>query len=139
MKKFVKMKQFKISIILLTMLLLIFILINPTRLLLLGNLDLYNYAMAYVFASIGMLLTKLIQLQNRNKKSPKTPYSFSISFYFKDNFLNILINFVLLFIAFRFCTEVTGREFSMWVAFCLGSIIDTIVILIKNRTKNFIK
>ena len=66
-----------------------------------GNISIYTYFVSYFFAFIGIILIKLIKLKYRKKKEPKL----SIKYWLQDNFFELIINFILIFLAIRFTNQ----------------------------------
>jgi hypothetical protein len=58
--------------------------------------------------------------RTRDKESANTPQKFSWSFLIWDNFKRIVAGQLLMFLVFRFSTEILGRELNMWWAVLIG-------------------
>jgi len=86
----------------------------------------------FVFALLGVLLNALLGTRKRDPNSPRTPFKFSLSFFFSDNtfrlFNNGLTTLIVIFLSMRFVNELTGVAVaSMGYAFFVGFGIDEAV------------
>jgi hypothetical protein len=103
-----------------------------------GTNDLIKVFAGFIFASIGMLITMLIDVKQRDKKSNRTPENFSISFFIKDNILRFITTLLLVFIFLRFSIEIFGDTNSMYSAFIVGLCSDFLAIKLKTMRTNFL-
>ncbi len=94
---------------------------------LIGTTDAASFAASFVFAVVGIILSLKLHSKKRNKADASTPYRFSIKFLLLDNIDRISFSLLLIFVALRFCKELTGMQLNMFVAFGLGFGLDKIV------------
>ena len=87
----------------------------------LGTTDIPTYIAAFLFALIGATISLRIKANKRDKLSPATPYKFSWSFLYQDNFQQLLTGILLTFLAFRFTNEFLGKQLTMWLAVLVGA------------------
>jgi hypothetical protein len=52
--------------------------------------------------------------------STRTPVKFSWSFFLRDNVRRIFFNLILIVVAIRFTTELTGKAINEWHSFLIG-------------------
>lgn len=86
----------------------------------LGSTDISTYLAAFAYALIGALIGLGYQADTRNKRSRSTPNIFSWRFLIKDNIAQMVVGFLLTFVAFRFAVELFGMELTMFKALLVG-------------------
>lgn len=91
---------------------------------------------AFIFALIGhaiVLLGGAAVL--RDPKSPNSPQKFSLSYLMFDNAKRILYVLLLILVGLRFLPDLTGMQVTGWGGFLVGSGLDLIALIIKQKTK----
>lgn len=88
--------------------------------LLLGPASLAYYAAAEFFAICALILSLYLHSKKRDPNAPTTPQQFSWLFLIWDNAKRIFVGQILLFLIFRFVTELLGRQLNMWIAVGVG-------------------
>lgn len=86
----------------------------------LGTNDVLLFVMAVFFALIGMAVILLIKAGKRDKHSKNTPYKFDGWFLILDNLREVVLSFILVFLALRFSVEYAGVELTVWYALIIG-------------------
>lgn len=92
----------------------------------------------YLFSILGMGLTMLIHLRDAYNKSAKAKrtFKFAWKFWFKDNYIRILTNLVIVFVIIRFYSSLHLQfKLDMFLGFATGFSIDTVIIFIREKTK----
>lgn len=89
---------------------------------------------AFVFALIGHAIVLLGGTMLRVPKSLDSPQKFSISYLFYDNAKRILYVLLLIIVGIRFLPDLTGMQVTGWGGFLVGSGLDVIALVIKQRT-----
>lgn len=102
-----------------------------------GTLTTDQFFAAFIFATLGALISLMLQANARDIKSESTPVHFSYTFLIRDNFRRILLSFLLIVVTIRFYTELTGNELSMFSSLLIGLGLDKISELVKNRVGIF--
>lgn len=88
--------------------------------LILGNASVAYYLAAETFALIALVISLWAGSKSRDIPSTSTPIQFSWKFLIWDNAKRIWIGQLVLFLFFRFCTEILGRELNMFIAVGIG-------------------
>lgn len=88
--------------------------------LLLGPASLAYYAAAEFFAILAIILSLYLHSKKRDPQAPSTPQQFSWLFLIWDNVKRIAAGQILMFLIFRFVTELLGRQLNMWIAVGVG-------------------
>ncbi len=70
--------------------------------LILGPTSPAMFAALLCFSLVGVAINLLIHSTTRDKKSPNTPYKFSIKFLLYDNWKRIVLSLLLLLVTIRF-------------------------------------
>lgn len=99
----------------------------------LGTTDTGSFMTLFLFAIIGMVISILLHGANREPSTPTTPYKFSLSFLFLDNWKRILLNILVLFAAVRFYPDIFNEPINPFLAFGIGLGFDKVVQKIKDR------
>jgi len=89
----------------------------------------------YFFMLVGVGAYGVMEVQNRDLDSLKTPKKFSWKFWYKDNLKRYAATIIFLYVQFRFFKELTGTELSEYASFLLGFSSDGIVGMQKKTTK----
>lgn len=92
-------------------------------------------AAAFVFALIGHALVLLGGTMLRNPASTASPIKFSFSYLLWDNAKRIFYVLLLVVVGIRFLPDLTGMQVTGWGGFLVGSGLDVIALIIKQRTK----
>lgn len=100
---------------------------------LLGTTDTGAFMTLFLFAIIGMVISILLHGANREPTTPTTPYKFSVSFLFLDNWKRILLNILVLFAAVRFYPDIFNEPINPFLSFGIGLGFDKVVQMIKDR------
>ena len=77
----------------------------------LGFLTLKLFLAMVLFASVGIVISLLIDSKSRDKASPATPVKFSIWFLLKDNWKTILLTVLVVLMTLRFATSFFPDQF----------------------------
>jgi hypothetical protein len=108
---------------------------------LVGDLGIAKFTAAFIFATIGVMLSLLWSTTKRDPLSDKSPTNFSWNFFWNDNtkrlLKSILSTILTVFVSIRFMKDLLGVEFSMVGAFLIGLFLDRIVLLIKKKKDSF--
>ena len=98
----------------------------------LGNLTLSFLIAFYLFAICGVILSMLLHL---GKKVKKTKVKLSWQYWIKDNLIRFSTSFICIFIAIRFYDSLPiDVEPNMFFGLVVGMSLDQIIILIRNKT-----
>lgn len=89
------------------------------------------------FALIGLALNYLIKVKKGIKQSQNSPNKFSLKYFVENNYQDILLTSLLIFVALRFTQELLGVELTMWVAVLIGFGIDFIQDIITDKLNKF--
>lgn len=112
---------------------------------LLGNLPVISFVAAMIFALIGFGVQKRLSY-NKGKDSKRTPKEFSWKFWFKDNWDDIVFQFIIIFIIVRFAPDLVlylypdaisffERVDTMVIYLVLGFLSTRITKTIKSKSK----
>lgn len=101
-----------------------------------GNVGTAMFISSYLLALIGFILSVLINTNNRNPISKKTPIEFKWEVFFCQNTKRVIINLLLIAVGILFYPKFFSSELSTFGALLLGFTPDRIVVFIKNATKN---
>lgn len=102
---------------------------------LLGKNDPGLLAAAFAFAILGHGLVLLGGTALRQPKSPLSPQKFSLPYLLYDNGKRILYVLLLIVASLRFMPDLFGFQLSAWGGFLVGFGLDSVALLIKQRTK----
>lgn len=109
--------------------------------LLLGPVSVAQYLAAEVFALIALVIGLWLHSRKRDPKSPNTPEQFSWEFLLWDNTKRIFIGQLLLFLFFRFTTELMGKNLNMYMAVAFGFFVsfglDRAIVWLQKKTDIF--
>ena len=92
-------------------------------------------AAAFIFALIGHFLVLLGGTMLRNPTSTGSPDKFSIPYLIYDNAKRIAYVLLLIIAAIRFSPDLFGIQVSPWGGFLVGAGLDSIALIIKQKTK----
>lgn len=101
---------------------------------LLGKNDGGVLAAAFVFALAGHALVLLGGTMLRNPDSKESPPHWSLIYLLKDNAKRIFYVLLLITLSLRFLPDLTGLQVSGWGGFLVGAGLDTIALIIKQKT-----
>ena|ERR1700754_4922173 len=101
----------------------------------LGKNDPGILAAAFVFALLGHALVLLGGTMLRDPQSTGSPQKFSLSYLFCDNAKRILYVLLLIVVGLRFLPDLTGMQVTGWGGFLVGSGLDAVALVIKQKTK----
>lgn len=87
----------------------------------LGTTNVPTYLAWFVLAFIGAFTAILIRAKIKYQDSEKTPDSWSWTFLFQDNALNLLIGFLITFIFLRFSLEMLNKAPTAFGALIIGA------------------
>lgn len=99
----------------------------------LGTTDVGAFMTLFLFAIIGMAISLLLHGANREPTTSTTPYKFSLSFLFLDNWKRIVLNILVLFAAVRFYPDIFNEPINPFLSFGIGLGFDKVVQMIKDR------
>lgn len=106
--------------------------------LVLGNVSVAYYLAAEFFALLALILSLYLHSKKRDPNAASTPQQFSWLFLIWDNTKRIVVGQIVLFLIFRFVTELLGRQLNMWIAVGVGFVlslgIDKVIQLIKDKS-----
>lgn len=91
------------------------------------------------YAIIGHALVTFLDVSTRNVSKPGTPTYFSWATFAECNWKRILRNVILIYLAVRFCPQLSGKQLTDFWALIAGTAIDGVFVLIKNARKMFPK
>lgn len=101
----------------------------------LGTRDTMLFAVAFIYAIMGLFISLGVSVKNRNKGSIATPRRFDLRFFLMDNAERIGKNAAVLFAMCRFYTELYNEPITSWKAFLLGLAFDRAYAVLKTLTK----
>lgn len=101
----------------------------------LGKNDAGVLAAAFVFALAGHALVLLGGTMLRAPNSTSSPEKFSLSYLLYDNAKRIAYVLLLIIVGLRFLPDLTGMQVTGWGGFLVGAGLDTIALVIKQKTK----
>lgn len=101
----------------------------------LGKNDPGLLAAAFAFALLGHFLVLLGGTALRNPPSTESPHNFSLVYLLCDNAKRIGYVILLIVVSIRFLPDLTGLQLSGWSGFLVGAGLDSIALLIKQKTK----
>ncbi len=90
---------------------------------------------AFAFALLGHFIVLLGGTAFREPKSLNSPQNFSMSYLLCDNAKRILYVLLVIVGVLRFCPDILGKQVSAFAGFCVGLGLDSIALLIKQKTK----
>lgn len=97
----------------------------------LGQLTIVNYIVAFAFVFLALILKWTWKTLDSVKNNPKTPDKFTWSYWWRDNaypkIVSCLSVLIAVFIILRFCNEITGRNFSYFIALVVGLYLDSFI------------
>ena len=94
----------------------------------------------YIFGIIGVVIMVLLDVMSRNDKNDiGSPAKFSWEYFWKDNVLRILLNFIVMFVAIRFLPDLINQPITQFHALVIGILSDKIAVAIKNKKDKFIQ
>ncbi len=89
------------------------------------------------FALVGLALNYFIKVKKGIKRSEHSPDKFSLKYFVENNYQDIVITALLIFISLRFTQELLGVELTMWIAVLIGFGIDFIQDIITDKLNKF--
>lgn len=89
---------------------------------------------AFVFALIGHAIVLLGGTFLRVPASTNSPQKFSLSYLLYDNAKRISYVILLIIVGLRFLPDLTGMQVTGWGGFLVGSGLDTVALVIKQKT-----
>lgn len=95
----------------------------------LGGLEPWQYAVGFIFTSLGIIFMWLYLANRSRRKNPNTPNKWSWKLFFSvDNVVTrvrtLLLSILTIYISFRFAEPLTQSNFSMFYAFGVGVGLD---------------
>lgn len=96
-----------------------------------GPYDPYVFLSALGFAVLGHLLVTFFDVSTRNVHKPGTPVVFSWPTLLSCNWKRFVRNIILIYLAVRFCPEITGWQLGDWSGALVGGSIDAIFVAYK--------
>lgn len=100
----------------------------------LGKNDPGVMAAAFIFALVGHAIVLLAGSQLRDPKSIDSPHKWSLSYLLCDNAKRIGYVLLLIVVGLRFLPDLTGLQVTGWGGFLVGSGLDVIALVIKQKT-----
>lgn len=98
------------------------------------------YFWVYYFMSfLGMVTYLIIDLWNRNVVSERSPVIFDWKFWFKDNYLRVILTMFLSPIVIILFQEIIGMGITMVGAFTVGLSMDVVISQIKKLRNRWSK
>ena len=110
----------------------------------LGDLDIYFVISFYFYVVFGLILSTLIHYkrkQVKDIKNDKVSAKFSAKFWIKDNVVRVLTVLMCVFIVLVFKNNIPflkDYELNNWLGLLIGLFFDSIIILIRKKTKTSI-
>lgn len=89
---------------------------------------------AFIFALIGHALVLLGGTMLRDPKSLESPQKWSLSYLIYDNAKRIMYVLLLIVVGLRFLPDLTGMQVTGWGGFLVGSGLDILALVIKQKT-----
>lgn len=71
-----------------------------------GTSNINNFIAAIFFSIIGVVLFKLLQVSKRNITSERSPMFFSWKFFWKDNWVDLLLTILFIYVTVRFTQDI---------------------------------
>ena len=103
----------------------------------LGDLLPMVFLAYWLYAFIGFVFHLIVDILKRKKESKNSPYKWDWSYYWADNRERLIISFIALPFAVVFSKFITGDVMNIYLAFCTGYGIDSLIDVLKQ--KNIIK
>jgi len=100
---------------------------------LIGGYTLGEMIGLFIFMILGFILFTLLEVENRDKESNKTPKKFSWRFFALDNIKRYVASLLLTYVFFRFYDDLTGQALTPFNALMLGFMGDGIVGMQKKK------
>jgi len=98
---------------------------------LLGDLSIPFLVAFYCFALLGVILSMLFHFGKKKSKS-----KFSIKFWIADNTIRFLSSVICIFVVARFFDNLPiNMELNMFLGLVVGSSLDQIIVLVRNKTQ----
>lgn len=86
------------------------------------------------FAMLGVAFVLMYGTTLRKVESLESPKNFSWKYLGKDNLIRLSVSIISVYIALRFLPELFNMELTELTAFMVGTSIDGIALLIKQKT-----
>lgn len=93
---------------------------NDIAISILGNYSFGQFVGFCFFFLIGLAMYQFQEVNERNKKSPHSPYKFSFKFMIVDNLRRFVVAAIFIYVQFRFFKELTGQELTEFTALLIG-------------------
>ena len=100
-----------------------------------GEFTLVQLLGYFWFILIGYILSTLLEVTGRDKKSKATPEKWSWKFWFHDNWKRYITTILCTYILFRFYNEFSGHDFGNFDGVILGLLGNNAAAEIRNRVK----
>jgi hypothetical protein len=100
-----------------------------------GNMPPIMYLYGLIFALIGILINTVIITKKAIKTDATTPLKFNFMYWWdnnKDRLMRWIGILAVIFIGMRFSTEILNTEFTMFLSFLLGLLLDKFIEILKN-------
>lgn len=101
----------------------------------LGDMTLWAFVGYFIMAMIGAVIHLWLDVKDRDKDSPKTPYVWSWRFFTLDNIKRFIATILLIFVCLRFFSEIMGVDLSPFTALLWGFGLDRVAGFAKNHTE----
>ena len=88
--------------------------------------------LCYAFG--GLVLNVVMDIAKRKPCSPSSPQTFSIKYWFKDNWKRLIVSFAFLPLTVVLFDKITGNELNHLNAFYAGFSADALAELLKRRS-----
>lgn len=100
-----------------------------------GGLTWPHASAGILFVLLGLLLTLLADISQRDRESSRTPCRWSWRFFWNHNTLRFVLNLLTAVALIRFWPDIAGSEISMFHCFCIGLCFDTLYIMVREIRK----
>ena len=94
----------------------------------LGNSTPAAFAAAMFFAILTAVAMWSFRVKKRDPLSPRTPYKFSLGFFFADNIRRIVGTLIFIFLCVRVSQFWIGPEYVVYFSICIGLISDQLAL-----------
>jgi len=86
------------------------------------------------FALIGVAIRLLLGTTNRNVEGKRSPVKFNWLFFIQDNWKQVVLVFLLVYVSLRFSPELLGVQMDYFVALSVGFGYDLLMNILKKKT-----
>lgn len=137
------MQKFKVAVVVAIILAFLGLIISPVlahvplqdvKVIFLGDLSVGQFLGYFLMALVGAVIHLWLDVRDRDKSSPKTPYTWSWQFFTLDNIKRFIATILLIFVCLRFFSDIVGVDLTPFTALLWGFGLDRVAGFGKNHT-----